>query len=140
VAAGHTANGKTTFDSPLLLKAGEDLYHFIPGQPENDRLGGYSATRLDPNDPNTFWTSQEWAAKSFSPPVYGIVVGRWATQVTQITVPTQHGASRADELTVHLIGGLQAQADAATGAVLRAAMVAPRLQLKPKARYTPRSR
>jgi hypothetical protein len=56
VAAGHTANGKTTFDSPLLLKAAEDLYHFIPGQRENDRQGDYSATRLDPNDPNAFWT------------------------------------------------------------------------------------
>ena len=89
-AVGHTAKNKTTFDSPLLLRAGEGLYHFIPGQPENDRWGDYSATRLDPNDPNSFWTFQEWAAAPFSPLLFDAVAGRWATQVTQLTVPTQH--------------------------------------------------
>jgi hypothetical protein len=139
-AVGHTANGKTTFDSPLLLKAGEGLYHAVLGQPQNDRWGDFSATRLDPNDPNTFWTFQEWAAPPFNSPVFGLLVGRWATQVTEITVPTQHGANNAEALAFHLTGAPQAQADAAAGPVLRAAMVAPRLQLKPRARYTPRSR
>jgi hypothetical protein len=139
-AVGHTAKGKTTFDSPLLLKAGEGLYHFIPAQPEFDRWGDFSATQLDPKDPNTFWTFQEWAAAPFDPLLFGFFEGRWATQVTQITVPTQHGANKAEGLAVDLTGGPQAKADAAAGAVLRAAMVAPRLQLKPKATYTPRSR
>jgi hypothetical protein len=142
-AVGHTAKGKTTFDSPILLKAGEGLYHFfIPGQglPVEDRWGDFSATQLDPKDPNTFWTFQEWAAAPFAPPLFGVIEGRWATQVTQITVPTQNGANNAEALAVDLTGRPQAQADAAAGAVLRAAMVAPRLQLTPKAKYTPRSR
>jgi hypothetical protein len=139
-AVGHTAKGKTTFDSPILLKAGEGLYHFIPGLPEDDRWGDFSATQLDPNDPNTFWTFQEWAAAPFDPPLFGVIEGRWATQVTQITVPTQQGANQAEALAVDLTRRAQAQADAAAGAVLRAARVAPPLQLKPKATYTLRSR
>jgi hypothetical protein len=143
-AVGQTANGKTTFGSPFLLKAGEGLYHYIPAFPAIDRWGDFSATQVDPNDPNTFWTFQEWAAAPFNPPLFGPppfgVEGRWATQVTQISVPAQQGASQAQALAVDLTGARQAQADAAAGAVLRAAMVAPRLQLKPKPTYTQRPR
>jgi hypothetical protein len=135
-AVGHTAQGKTTFNSPILLKAGADLYHFIPGLPQNDRWGDYSATIVDPNNPQTFWTFQEWAAPSFaSSPLFGVFVGRWATQVAQITVPTHGGgpaAASADDPQVALLD------DDATAATLSAADAAPGKTLNPRPKVTSR--
>ncbi len=137
-AVGGTAKGKTTFGSPVLLKAGVDLYHYIPGVPDYDRWGDYSAVRPDPNDPNTFWTFQEWAAQSFDPPLFGVVSGRWATQVTELNVSPKHGASNAAAPAQKL--ALASWAEAAADSVLRAAMVAPRQQRQPKPTFTPRPR
>jgi hypothetical protein len=130
-AVGHTAQGKTTFGSPILLKAGADVYHFIPGQPQNDRWGDYSATLVDPNNPQTFWTFQEWAAPSFTPPLFGAALGRWATQVTQITVPTGggHAAAPAGGPRVTLV---DLPGDDATGATLSAADAARGQVLQPR--------
>jgi hypothetical protein len=72
--AGTTTGGVTTFGSPILLKAGVANYHFNDGGGTN-RWGDYSATTLDPNDPHSFWTIQEWASAS----------NQWSTQITQLT-------------------------------------------------------
>ncbi len=64
-----------TFDSPQLLKASPTNYHLFGGA--NERWGDYSATMVDPNDPKSFWTFQEYAVSGT----------RWGTQISQITVP-----------------------------------------------------
>ena len=70
---GQTLAGVTSFGTPFLLKSSPvGDYH-----PTNNRWGDYTTTVLDPNDPNVFWTFQEFASDSSS----------WATQITQITVP-----------------------------------------------------
>lgn len=66
---GETNSGVTTFGNPLLLKAGVGNYF-------DGRWGDYSATVLDPTDPFSFWTFQEWAAGE----------DIWATQITQLRV------------------------------------------------------
>ena len=74
---GQTINGVTTFGDPLLLKAGVSDYEVTFGAGRN-RWGDYSATVLDPDDPNRFWTIQEW--------VSGTDI--WSTQITELdTVP-----------------------------------------------------
>jgi hypothetical protein len=65
---GETVAGKT-FANPLLLKQGQGAWTF-----ENGRFGDYSATILDPQDPNAFWTFQEFVSQ---PNV-------WAVQITQL--------------------------------------------------------
>ena len=50
---GETLSGVTTFDEPLLLKAGVDDYQRLDGSGRN-RWGDYSATMVDPTDPLTF--------------------------------------------------------------------------------------
>ncbi len=70
---GRTENGVTTFDDPLLLKAGVSDYEVTFGAGRN-RWGDYSATVLDPEDPNRFWTIQEW--------VSGTDI--WSTQITEL--------------------------------------------------------
>ncbi|NEP86877.1 MAG: hypothetical protein F6K18_08540 [Okeania sp. SIO2C2] len=77
VAIGETIGGTTTFENPLLLKAGVDDYQV--GFSRN-RWGDYSATVVDPDDPSTFWTFQEWVSGD----------NQWSTQITQlnITKPT----------------------------------------------------
>ena len=70
---GQTLAGVTSFGTPFLLKASPvGNYH-----PINNRWGDYTTTVLDPNDPNIFWTFQEFASDSSS----------WATQITQVIVP-----------------------------------------------------
>jgi len=66
---GQTTAGVTTFGKPTLLKAGIDNYF-------GGRWGDYSATVLDPTDPLSFWTFQEWALGEET----------WATQITQLRV------------------------------------------------------
>jgi len=60
--------------TPLLLKQGTSRYSLTDNSGIN-RWGDYSATTLDPSDPFSFWTIQEWAAG----------IGTWSTQITQIT-------------------------------------------------------
>jgi hypothetical protein len=79
--AGITVNGVTTFDTtPTLLKAGLDNYSRLDGIGRN-RWGDYSATMVDPNDPFSFWTIQEFALTSASSGA-----GRWATNISQLQV------------------------------------------------------
>lgn len=79
---GETISGTTTFSEPILLRAGEDDYERIDARDRN-RWGDYSATVLDPNDPETFWTFQLFVAADGTDGMNNV----WATQITQITVP-----------------------------------------------------
>ena len=71
-AYGSTdAMGVTTFQAPQILQAGIGSYNTGGGF---SRWGDYSATVVDPNDPNTFWTFQEFSNGGFD---FGV-------QITQI--------------------------------------------------------
>jgi hypothetical protein len=65
--AGTTINGRTVFSDPLLLREGVASYRRL-------LWGDYSATTLDPSNPKSFWTIQEWASGETS----------WSTQITEI--------------------------------------------------------
>jgi hypothetical protein len=83
--AGQTINGVTSFGSPVLTQAGAIAYHGddeilaeLEGLPIVSRWGDYSATSVDPSDPNRFWTIQMYPSDS----------DVWSTQITElITVP-----------------------------------------------------
>ena len=70
---GQTVRGVTTFGSLMLLKAGISSYQNA-GTSGNSRWGDYSATTLDPTDPNRFWTIQ----------MFPTTATDWSTQVTEI--------------------------------------------------------
>jgi len=72
---GTTTGGVTTFGTPLLLRAGVSRYE-LTGGAITARWGDYSATVVDPTDPFTFWTFQEWVSAE----------NTWATQITQLKV------------------------------------------------------
>jgi hypothetical protein len=72
---GATENGSTRFGQPLQLKAGNGNYQQTFGGNRN-RWGDYSTVVLDPSDPLSFWTAQEYVASE----------NRWATQITQIKI------------------------------------------------------
>jgi hypothetical protein len=89
-AVGHTAAGVTTFDTPLLLKGGlVGNYNFI-----NGRWGDFTTTVVDPSNPYSFWTFQQYADGTTS----------WATQVTQILVPEPQGLILATAALAALLG------------------------------------
>lgn len=72
---GATVSGVTTFGSPILLKAGEANFRIYGDTFEP--WGDYSATSVDPTEPFSFWTVQEFAG----------VNNTWGTQITQLKVP-----------------------------------------------------
>lgn len=82
-SVGHFDGTSTTFGSPTLTHAGTGAYNITFGGSRN-RWGDYSATTLDPSDPNSFWTIQEWA--SGDSPFGQNNPGNWHTQITQITI------------------------------------------------------
>ena len=63
-----------TFGQELQLRAGAVNNYSLFGGTE--RWGDYSATTLDPTNPTSFWTTQEYAAGS----------GSWGTQISQVWV------------------------------------------------------
>jgi len=71
---GRTSGGVTSFSAPFELAAGTATYQVLDPNSDLNRWGDYSATRVDPEDPNVFWTFQEYAIGSTT----------WATQVSQI--------------------------------------------------------
>ncbi len=76
-AVTGTFNGTTTtLGSPQLVKAGSGPYFLTNGGADN-RWGDYSAVVIDPNDPDTFWSVQEWAST-----VGGVGNSTWSTQFT----------------------------------------------------------
>lgn len=72
--SAKTVSGMTTFGDPLRLKAGVAAYSVGGGR---NRWGDYSATVIDPADPFTFWTFQEFVSSE----------DRWSTQITQLLLP-----------------------------------------------------
>ncbi len=79
---GRTTGAGTVFGQPILLKAGAVSYQ---GSLKVDSFGGfgtaaywgdYSATSLDPEDPNTFWTIQQWPSDN----------NTWSTQITALAI------------------------------------------------------
>jgi hypothetical protein len=82
---GQTFNGVTTFGNRVLLQASTLDYHDFYeqlGLNTTSRWGDYSATSVDPSDPNRFWTLQMYATDSVD---FGSV---WTTQITElVTAP-----------------------------------------------------
>jgi hypothetical protein len=74
--AGRTVGGRTRFGRPVLLQPGRASYQRLGTESGDNRWGDYSATVVDPVDPSTFWTFQEF------------VLGRdrWAIQITELRV------------------------------------------------------
>jgi hypothetical protein len=71
------SSGALKFGALQLLKSGTASYHDKGGFGDS-RWGDYSATTLDPTDPNRFWTIQ----------LYAYSTDAWATQITElITTP-----------------------------------------------------
>lgn len=72
---GTTTAGVLSFGDPLLLKQGDVTNYHLQNM-DFERWGDYSRTDKDPDNPNIFWTVQEFPTTP----------DRWATQITQITV------------------------------------------------------
>ncbi len=72
---GSTTGGITTFAAPIVLQQGAGNYHIVAGG--RNRWGDYSATTVDPADPNIFWTTQEYASAA----------NVWTLKHTEIIVP-----------------------------------------------------
>jgi hypothetical protein len=83
---GQTFNGVTMFGNRMLLQSGTTVYHGddeilaeLLGEPVVSRWGDYSATSVDPNDPNRFWTAQTIPTDS----------DVWSTQITELITKPQ---------------------------------------------------
>lgn len=87
---GETVDNVTTFSGPQLLKAGTSIYRLFGG--DGERWGDYSATTIDPNDPYSFWTIQEFAAGT----------DNWATQITQIRIIVPEPITTVPEASLNL--------------------------------------
>jgi hypothetical protein len=71
---GTTTGGVTTFGQAAQYAAGNDSYsNIVQGR---NRFGDYSATTVDPSNPNNFWTIQEVAQSGTN----------WQTQIAQFSV------------------------------------------------------
>lgn len=73
-AVGETVDGTTTFSSPFVLYQGDGSYEQVVSG--RNRWGDYSATVLDPLDPLSFWTFQEYVSSE----------DEWSLRITQITL------------------------------------------------------
>jgi len=60
VVHGEMQAGTMLFSDPVLLEPGSATYRRLDSSNRN-RWGDYSATVIDPYDPNVFWTFQEYA-------------------------------------------------------------------------------
>ena len=74
--------GSTTFGDIMLLQAGQAGYERIDSNGRN-RWGDYSSTVVDPQDPNRFWTFQEFVLSE----------DQWAIQITELIVPEPAGVA-----------------------------------------------
>ncbi len=71
--AGTTVKNVTTFGQPLLLKSGVARDE-LTGGAIDARWGDYSTTVVDPTNPLTFWTFQQWVSAE----------SVWSTQITEL--------------------------------------------------------
>ncbi|MGH9223687.1 MAG: GEVED domain-containing protein [Acidimicrobiales bacterium] len=84
---GTTSGGTTTFQAPLVLTAGNGFY-FRDGGTDRNRWGDYSATVIDPSDPCTFWTFQEFTAVTGTGdvgPTENVESGLYGIQAIELT-------------------------------------------------------
>ena len=81
----NASRSSVAFETPILLAAGVATYR-VPSSGLN-RWGEYSATWIDPTEPNRFWTAQE----------YAIAKDQWGTYISQISVHGDSGATNAPE-------------------------------------------
>jgi hypothetical protein len=83
--AGQIVNGTLAFGPLTLLKAGTASYQNPdPADPLSEsRWGDYSATTVDPSDPNRFWTIQ----------MVAVGVTTWITQITELITGTPTNAA-----------------------------------------------
>ncbi len=79
---GETSGGSTQFGSPILLEAGVADYQRLGGDGRN-RFGDYSATVVDPSDPDVFWTFQEFVPSA----------NVWGIRITQLFVVPEPGSA-----------------------------------------------
>lgn len=87
---GQTINGVTTFGSRVMLKSGVTSYHgddellaiLLEEPPYLSRWGDYSATSVDPSDPNRFWTIQMFPDTPADPDYPDV----WSTQITELVI------------------------------------------------------
>ena len=75
-AVGHTVGGFLSFADQVLLKTSAVGNYTDGFGASTSRWGDYSATMVDPNDSNVFWTIQELAFNSTN----------WGTQISAINV------------------------------------------------------
>ena len=66
----------TFSDSDITLAPGQANYHLF--NENGERWGDYSATMIDPTDPNTFWTIQESAGTG----------NNWTTNFSRVSIAT----------------------------------------------------
>ncbi|MDZ5623023.1 DUF11 domain-containing protein [Nocardioides sp. HM23] len=97
VSLGTTTGGVTTFQPPAILATGNGFYYndscnpAAPGSTctERNRWGDYSATVIDPVDPCSFWTFQEYVSVGgtgdVGPAPDTAQSGLWGTRVTKLT-------------------------------------------------------
>ncbi len=88
IALGETDGGVTSFRDPMLLHAGVDDYQRLDSNNRN-RWGDYSATVVDPLDPWSFWTFQEFVSAD----------NTWSTRITLV-----YGESVPEPDTIALMG------------------------------------
>lgn len=75
VVGATNAQGVTAFGNLMLLKEGVADYERLDGaDPPRNRWGDYSATVIDPSDPLSFWTFQEFVSAT----------NEWSVQISQI--------------------------------------------------------
>jgi hypothetical protein len=74
--AGVTRGGRTRFGPPVVLERGRATYQRLGVESGDNRWGDYSATVVDPSDPSTFWTFQEFVLRR----------DIWAIQITEMRV------------------------------------------------------
>ena len=87
VAGNTDSSGVTSFGQAILFKSGVDDY-FNPFGP---RWGDYSATVVDPGDPLSFWTFQEWVSGDdvYSTQISELILG--PSNVVEVAVDIKPG-------------------------------------------------
>jgi hypothetical protein len=98
-AVGTTTGSVTTFGTPFQLQVSTTgNYNYTAGGP-SVRWGDYATTVVDPDNPNVFWTFNQYAL--LDPNETG---NAWATQITEIIVPEPRAIGLALAALAGLIG------------------------------------
>ncbi len=100
---GKFNGSSTSFGSPTELMAGAAgaKYNLHFGSDPRVRWGDYSQTTIDPSDPFSIWTIQEFVTSGN--PFGSGLPGNWATQITEIRF--DHGNAVPEPGALALLGG-----------------------------------